>query len=205
MQIFTVKSKFLNGAFDQNTYVIEKDNQVVVIDAGAEVEDLKRVVGNKKVLAVCLTHLHFDHSYNLEEYIKTFDCDVYLLKGYEDYLLDSTKNVSQYFGIKITHKIQKSHIKYYAENLEIGKFNFNIISVPGHSKDSVCLLVENNLFCGDTLFYEGVGRTDLYGGDAEELRNSLRLIKKLDFEMAYAGHFEPFSKPHALREISHYI
>ena len=80
-KITTIKSKFLRNIFDQNTYVLTKGNEVVIVDAGAELEDVISEVQNKKVLAVFLTHIHFDHVWNLEKYVEKFDCDVYVVEG----------------------------------------------------------------------------------------------------------------------------
>ena len=201
MEIVTVKAKFLRGVFDQNTYVLINGNEAVIVDAGAEVQDIESVVQGKKVLAVLITHLHFDHIWNIESYVQKFDCDVYVKDGCEDILGDSEKNASTMIRKNITHEIPKNHIKYYAEKLKLGSFDFDVYFTPGHSIDSVCLLTNRCLFSGDTLFEEGVGRTDIWGGNETELKKSLSLVESLDFDRAYAGHFGEFSKKQAVQEI----
>jgi glyoxylase-like metal-dependent hydrolase (beta-lactamase superfamily II) len=205
MQITTLKSKFLGGSFDQNTYVLSEGNEAVVVDAGAEVEDVLAVVGNKKVLAIMFTHLHFDHTWNIQKYLEKFDCDVYVKKGAEDILTSAEKNASTIIGQNITHKIPRSKIKYYAEKLKVGLFEFDVIETPGHSLDSVCLLCNRNLFCGDNLFFDGVGRTDLFGGSEKDLESSLKKLRDIDFDRAYSGHFDSFSKAHADRTILMFV
>lgn len=58
-----------------------------------------------------------------------------------------------------------------------------IIKTPGHTPGSVCYLLGNRLFSGDTLFYRSIGRTDLLGGDMTILQNSLQKLAKLSNEL----------------------
>jgi hydroxyacylglutathione hydrolase len=65
-----------------------------------------------------------------------------------------------------------------------------VIPTPGHSPGSICLYWEKEkvLFSGDTLFYMGVGRTDLYGGNLEMLEKSLQTLARLEIEYLIPGH-----------------
>ena len=66
---------------------------------------------------------------------------------------------------------------------------YSIINTPGHSIGSVCILIENFLFSGDTLFYGSIGRTDLPTGNQVEIEQSLKKIKNLDENIiVYPGH-----------------
>ena len=78
MEVICLKSKFLRNIFDQNTYVIKSGNSAIIVDAGAEIEDVKNALTGLKVKAILMTHLHFDHFWNLENYLHEFDCDVYV-------------------------------------------------------------------------------------------------------------------------------
>lgn len=205
MQIHVIKSKFLRGVFDQNTYVLKNKNEAIIIDAGAEVEDIKQVVGNSKVLAILITHLHFDHIWNIEKYVSEFQADVYIVSGHENYFDDSKLNASFMIRKNMTFSIAKNNIKYYAEKLKIGSFDIDVYFTPGHSADSVCLLINKNLFCGDTVFDDGIGRTDLYDSSNEKMHESLNLVRLLNFDEAFPGHFERATKEKILKTISHYI
>ena len=194
MDIKLIKSKFLYGSFDQNTYVISNDKEVVIIDAGAELEDLKQEIKDKKVLAILITHLHFDHIFNIEKLLNEFVCPVYIVKGANDKLTNSLKNASFLISQNMTFNIPKDSLKYYSENLTLGSFDFQIFETPGHSSDCVCILIEDKLFTGDTVFYKSFGRTDLYDSDADKMEESIRKILNIPFKIAYPGHSISFDK-----------
>ena len=93
-EIKTIKSKFMRNPFDQNTYVLINKNEAVIVDASAELEDVKEVLGKRKVLAILITHAHFDHTWHLEKYVQEFGCDVYVCEGEEKRFLDNKLNAS---------------------------------------------------------------------------------------------------------------
>jgi glyoxylase-like metal-dependent hydrolase (beta-lactamase superfamily II) len=73
--------------------------------------------------------------------------------------------------------------------MNIQSIEFDVYHTPGHTKGSVCLRFSSNLFTGDTLFKGSIGRTDLYGGNAQEMKQSLRFIRSLNEDLTiYPGH-----------------
>jgi glyoxylase-like metal-dependent hydrolase (beta-lactamase superfamily II) len=73
--------------------------------------------------------------------------------------------------------------------IEIGRLRMRVIYTPGHTPESMCLLIDKKLITGDTLFVGGCGRTDLAGGNPEELHNSLLKLTALDDDVEiYPGH-----------------
>lgn len=205
MDLQVVKSKFLRNMFDQNTYVLLSKKSAIIIDAGAELEDVKEVVGNRKVLAVLFTHLHFDHLWNIDKYVNEWNCDVYCVKGEEERFVNSDLNASFIIRQNIVKNIDKILIKNYAEKLKIGEFNFDVIFTPGHTSDGVCLLCEDKLFTGDTVFADGIGRTDLQDSNPFEMKNSLIKICGLKFAEAYPGHYESAKKEQIIKAINYYL
>jgi glyoxylase-like metal-dependent hydrolase (beta-lactamase superfamily II) len=203
-EIDIIKGKFLRGMFDQNTYVLTNEKEAVIIDAGADLEDVKNVIKDKKVLAVFITHAHFDHLWCIEDYVKEFDCDVYFQNGADKKLMDPKLNASVLMQSK-TFNIGQKNIKYYAENLNIGSFSFKVYSTPGHAFDCVCILWGKNLFVGDTIFVDGVGRTDLVDSNPFEMIDSLKTILSIDFDVAYSGHYESSTKAEVERNIKSYL
>ncbi len=205
VEIICLKSKFMHGVMEQNTYVLLKGKFALIIDAGADLEDVKKVVGNKKVLGVFMTHLHFDHFWYLDEYLEEFDTSVYVVEGYENKFEDSELNGSVLVRQKIERNISKKRIKYYAKNLKLENFDIEVINTPGHTEDCVCLLIENKLFTGDTIFADCIGRIDLKDSSKEQMIESLENLKTIDFSIALPGHYESATKEQIIKTIGFYL
>ena len=204
-EIKTIKSKFLKNIFEQNTYVLINKNEAIIVDAGAEIEDVKEVVGKRKVLAVLITHAHFDHTWHLEKYVNEFVCDVYVCEGDEKRFLDERLNGSFIVRQKIYQNVDKKFVKYYAEKLKIGSFDLKVFFTPGHTSDCVCILWNKNLFTGDTVFADGIGRTDLDDSNVYEMKNSISKILDIEFDVALPGHYESADKNKIKRIIEYYL
>lgn len=156
--------KIVTGLLDENCYVIKKDNTCLVVDPGDDYQKIKDVVGDDKVLAVLLTHSHFDHIGALRNFL--------------------TKR-----SVKIFKKSSVSD----NEVVTLGNFKFQVIFTPGHSKDSISFYFpeENKMFVGDFVFQESIGRCDLPGGSESEMKNSLERLKQYSRDIIlYPGHGE---------------
>jgi hydroxyacylglutathione hydrolase len=141
-----------------------------------------------------------DSSYNANEIIKVIKNEKLQLKyvinthGHSDHTAGNTELVS-IFGAKIVaHKLSK--ITYNVpidegETLGVGKISIKVIYTPGHTADSICVLVDNQkLLTGDTLFVGECGRTDFPGGNSKSMYESLfnKLLKLNDTVEVYPGH-----------------
>ena len=179
--------------FLTNTYLLVEADEVIIIDPVSKADRIQaKILNNEKVVGILLTHGHFDHIGAVDELAEVYQCPVYL--HYEDYEMtqDPQKNYSQTKKIKL-----KSKLKFYEEQLQLGHFEFIIHHTPGHTPGSVCIEYKDLLFTGDTLFKESVGRTDLYRGNPQELKQSLRRIAKMDPRMKiYPGHEEQSTLSH---------
>ena len=153
-----------NGELRENCYVLEENNKYLVIDPGSEFDKIDSYIKNDgQVLAILVTHRHFDHIGALDDCVRKYRCPVY------DKLstLDETYNV--------------------------GPFSFNVISCPGHTPDSISFYFykEKKLFSGDFIFEGNIGRCDLEGGNMKEMRKSIEKIKKYPDDITiYPGHGE---------------
>ena len=155
--------KIIVGALEENCYVLIKNNTCLVIDPGADYNKIREVIGDNKVLAVLITHSHFDHIGALRNF---------LIKR----------------SIKIFKKSNLDEKEY-----TVGDFTFECIYTPGHSKDSVTFYFRENqtMFIGDFIFKDSIGRMDLPGGDKIEMENSIQKIKQYDKNIKiYPGHDE---------------
>ena len=170
------------GAYQTNCYLVweEASPTCVVIDPGYEpdtVLDEAKALG-KEIAAILLTHGHFDHVGGVREIAAETGCRVYLCDA----------------DLAMPPQMTAGPL-YYTDTYSEGSFveeaglSFKVLHTPGHTPGSVCLMCENTLFSGDTLFWGSCGRTDLPGGSWATIRVSLKRLADLsgDFDV-YPGH-----------------
>lgn len=185
MNITTIYPKLLMS----NTYILENQNKAIIVDCGADLVDVKQKL-TKPVCAILITHAHFDHIKNLESYEKEFNCPVYVSSFGVEKLSNKHLNLSEMFkqfsveihSLKNIVEIEKN------SEIEISGFSIQTILTPGHSNCSVTYKIDNNLFVGDVVFHNGVGRSDLLTGNEEELERSVKLIAEFKGFSAFPGH-----------------
>ena len=170
------------GAYQTNCYLVwgEDSPTCVVIDPGYEPDtvlaEAKKL--GKEIAAILLTHGHFDHVGGVREIAAETGCKVYLCDA--DLAMPPQMTAGPLYYTNI-----------YGEGsfVEEAGLSFKVLHTPGHTPGSVCLLCENVLFSGDTLFWGSCGRTDLPGGSWATIRVSLKRLADLsgDFDV-YPGH-----------------
>jgi hydroxyacylglutathione hydrolase len=149
-----------------------------------------------------------DSSYNAGEIIKTMQTNDFTLKyiinthGHSDHTAGNNE-LKSFFGAKIVaHSQSKANYDLSVQDsdtLTVGKIAIKVIYTPGHTNDGICLLVDNKkLLTGDTLFVGECGRTDLYGGSAKSMYDSLfcKIFKLDGCIQVYPGH-DYGKKPHS--------
>lgn len=177
--------KYVLGPLATNTYVLSIDNKAIVIDPASKAERMIEILGDKELLAILLTHGHFDHIKAVDGLYDKYHCDIYLHEDDEELARD--KSSGSNFGLV-------SYISSPTKNIQegkniIGPFEFEVIYTPGHTEGSVIFVFEDDIFTGDTLFKNSVGRTDLKGGNASKLRESLRIFKSFNKDyIIHPGH-----------------
>lgn len=184
--------RFVLGVFATNTYLLEKDNKCILIDPASKSDKLIDILGDKKLVAILLTHGHLDHIKAVDGLYKKYKCPIYLNEFDEALARDKSQGIK--FGLDISSYIS-CPITYLKEGpLTIDNFNFEVIFTPGHTKGSVCYIIDNCLFSGDTLFKLSAGRTDLDSGSEKDLRKSLKILKGINSNLiVYPGHEEESS------------
>lgn len=177
------------GIFQTNTYILEIDNKIIVVDPACKVDKLLPYLNGKELLAVLLTHGHFDHIKACDDLYKMFKVPIYIHEA--DIEMTKNKGWGRVFGLQAVPTISVPLVKLKETKYKIGPFNFEVLFTPGHSKGSVCYLFDDCIFTGDTLFKLACGRSDLEGGDISELKSSLRMLKTLNPSLiVYPGHDE---------------
>ena len=178
---------FQLGALETNCYILEGDDRhAVLVDPAARGEQLADWLAGRGLTldAVFLTHLHFDHIGGLRALTERTGAPVYLHPA------DLAIREQMAHG-KLTETLP------YPDRLTAAGTEFTFYHTPGHSPGSVCIRAGEFFFTGDTLFAECCGRTDLPGGSAREMRDSLRLLASLTGECAVLpGHGESSKLAH---------
>ena len=172
------------GDYQTNCYIIweEDSSTCAVIDPGYQAQTVLKFAQdhNKTIETILLTHGHFDHVGAVRDIAAATDCRVYLCD----------KDLSQ-------PPQMTAGPLYYTDTYDDGDLittaglTLQVIHTPGHTPGSVCLLCEDVLFSGDTLFSGSCGRTGFPGGDFSQIQRSLQRLAMLpgDFQV-FPGHAE---------------
>ena len=175
------------GDYQTNCYFLweEGSSTCAVIDPGYEPQKVLAAAENfgKTIEAVLLTHGHFDHVGAVRDVVAATDCRVYLCPK----------------ELSLPPQITAGPL-YYTDTYEDGDFisvaglQLQVLCTPGHTPGSVCLMCEDILISGDTLFAGSCGRTDFPGGSTETILRSLQRLAGLpgDFRV-FPGHGEDTS------------
>lgn len=148
------------GYLETNCYILIKNNKCLIVDPGDDADKIIDKVHNNKVLAVLITHNHFDHVGALGE-------------------------IKEKYNVEKLHYDNLEEGKYKIED-----FEFESIFTPGHTSDSVSYYFynEKKMFVGDFIFKENIGRCDLPTGDINTMYDSIEKIKKYNSIDIYPGH-----------------
>lgn len=167
------------GNLGTNCYLVSSGDDIAVIDPGDDFDSIMSELSEtgKKLKYIINTHHHFDHTGENEKIRQKTGAKVLICEKEKDYI-----------------DFQVDQFLKEGDKVSIGEDVLNVIVTPGHSEGSVCLVGENIIFTGDTLFRDGFGRTDLKGGDAGKMEESLERLSKIikPEMMIYPGHGEIF-------------
>ena len=170
------------GAYGTNCYIVNDSasETCCVIDPGYTPEKILDEVNalGLTVEAILLTHGHFDHVGGVKEIAAETGCDVYLCA--DELTLPPQITAGQLYYTKTYGE---------GDTLHLAGLTICVIRTPGHTPGSVCLLIGDAMFSGDTLFAGSCGRTDLPGGSGAAMRASLRRLVGLSADYrVYPGH-----------------
>ena len=170
------------GDYQTNCYILREagEKTCCVVDPGYEPETILSFLEEKGLTlgAILLTHGHFDHVGAVRLLAAETGCRVYLCK--EDLALPPMLTDG---ALYYTDSYQDG------DTLSLWGLTIRVLQTPGHTPGSVCLLVEDSMFAGDTLFAGSCGRTDLPGGTSRAMGDSLRRLASLtENYTVYPGH-----------------
>ncbi len=172
-----------------------------VIDPSAPADSILEFLESKnaRLEKIILTHGHFDHIMALDELRERTGAEVYIHREDSEMLSDGEKNAYAFFFGQHKTWREAEHLLVDGELLQVGDERLAVISTPGHSKGSICLLGDNCMFTGDTLFDGSIGRCDLHGGNNMQMYASLGKLSEFDPRLIiYPGHGSSTTLGHAL-------
>lgn len=171
--------KFVVGPLQENSYLLyrERGGAAVFVDPGDEAERLWQALQEEqlRLTAILLTHAHLDHVGALGPLRERSGAPVYLHSA-DDALLAEAHLHWAAFGRTIAPLAPAEQALADGQRLDLGIVRLEVIATPGHTPGGVCFWAEPEglLLAGDTLFRQGIGRTDLPGGDTATLLRSIR-------------------------------
>ena len=190
--------KFTFNPFQENTYVLyDESKEAIIVDPGcfnsSEEKQLTNFISENNLTPVKLvnTHAHIDHVLGNKFVADKYQIGLALYDS-EYPMLKMAKTSADLYGVPYNESPEPSEFLKEGELLKFGNTALEIIFVPGHAPDHLVFLntSQNLLIAGDTLFKGSIGRTDLPGGNHEQLIDNIKeKLFTMDREVVvYSGH-----------------
>lgn len=192
--------RFTSPPFLEHTYLIwdESSKEALVVDPGGQEAAVDQVVATHqlRLKMILNTHGHIDHIARVTYFQKKYGIPFYLHRGDEEVV----SRVNEHAGFFGMGEIEVPTVNEYlqeGQTFSIGETTFKVFETPGHTPGGCSFYCESekSVVVGDLLFYLSVGRTDLPGGNFEQLAASIRLkIYRLPEDtQVLSGHGDPTS------------
>jgi hydroxyacylglutathione hydrolase len=179
------------GQLQTNCYLVWDGDEGIVIDPGDAgdfiIEKIQRLGFKPKL--VLATHGHFDHILGALEVKLAFNIP-FLLHKKDVFLLKRMRASAKYFtGLTVDPPPEVDRFIDEGDKISFGGESLKALATPGHTPGGISLYSNKLLFSGDTLFKQGVGRTDFRYASGKDLRKSLkRLLRLPPKTIVYPGH-----------------
>lgn len=165
------------GNLGTNCYLIycKKTLEAAVIDPGGEPNEILNVITRERLAVkyIINTHGHADHIAGNEKLKKIVGAPILIHRDDAEMLTNARHNLSMYIGESIAFDPADKLLND-GDIINVGQLELKVIHTPGHTPGGICLLTEEVLFSGDTLFSESIGRTDFPGGSYSKLITSIK-------------------------------
>jgi len=190
---------FILGPIDNNTYLFVDDQvkQAVMIDPAAPSRDIIAYLTKHDLTLtqIWLTHAHFDHIGGVRWFTNQLENDIEVLIHPDALPLWENHGGALDFGFDFDPGPPPNSIVKDGDEISFGENQFTVFHTPGHTPGHVVYYCANQriAFCGDLIFYHGVGRTDLKGSDQNALITSIseKILTLPDDTILYPGHGKP--------------
>lgn len=184
---------FQVGPLENNTNLVVDGarREAVLVDPGMDSEGIAEVIREQKLKlsAILNTHAHFDHIYNNAFFREAFGCPLLLHEAEVPLLRDMARHAAM-FGFEAQTSPDPDAFLHPEDEIPVGGGSLRVLFTPGHSPGGVCFAAPGLVLSGDTLFAQSIGRTDLPGGDYDQLVRSIRtaLYALPESTEVYPGH-----------------
>ena len=196
--------------FTSNCYIVHNGKEAFVVDPSISEKKILAKLKEKdlSLKGILLTHGHFDHIWRAQELKNETCAPLYIHELDDEMLVDADKNAYRTFtGNEFT--IEKADVLLHdGDTITLGDEKIKVLHTPGHTKGSVCYDTGDFLLSGDTIFSQGFGRYDLYGGDLNALKSSLEMLVKMaesETRWLYSGHGESSTLRQATEHLKYYF
>lgn len=178
--------KLILGPLETNTYLLEFDKQIFVIDPAAEAQKIinKAKQLGKPILCILLTHGHFDHC-NAAKELQERGARIYMSET-DHAMIKCGFDLAKYADIKFNSFEPDEYLS--EGKCNMNGIEFSVIETPGHTAGGLTFVFDDDVFCGDTLFNMSIGRTDLPTGDYNKTIDSVKKIFSLGEKSVFPGH-----------------
>lgn len=196
--------------FASNCYIVRSEQDAFVVDPSISEKKILSKLSEKGLTlkGILLTHGHFDHIFRAQQLRDATDVPLYIHELDAEMLTDGDKNAYRTFTGQ-NFAIQPAEVLLHDGDLiPLGSEQIKVLHTPGHTKGSVCFDTGDSLISGDTIFAQGFGRYDLYGGDLSALKASLHSLMRMaesENRRLYPGHGENSTLRSAAEYIKYYF
>ncbi|KLU40261.1 MAG: hypothetical protein AA931_01160 [Peptococcaceae bacterium 1109] len=196
-----IVKRFSTNELAANCYVVHSGREAIIVDPGGEAPEVLEYLQAQQlnVIALVNTHGHADHIGGNHWFVEQTGAPVWIHRLDAPYLADESLNLAPYVG-QTFPRVEPGRLLEDGDEISLGSETITVLHTPGHTPGGISLHWEGHLITGDTLFREGVGRTDLPGGDGTVLRQSLVRLGRLPLDtVVYPGHGERTTIEHEIR------
>ena len=184
-------NRFVVGELGTNSYAVLGKDYALIIDPAEKDERLLEFACENKGKThkyILLTHGHADHILGVNAIKEIWNCPVVIGKNEAEVLENPDYNLSPFiFGFRFS--LSADMFLGEGDTLNLGEDTLGVIETPGHTKGSVCYIIDNIMFSGDTFFKGTIGRTDFPTSNVMEILKSLKRLSLINTDYTvYPGH-----------------